>query len=177
MSTSLTNWDIIFGIAQNIFTIIAIIAGGVWTYFHYFHGRTFRPRLETNVSGKILNHHDTRLLVATIKIKNVGLSKIDIKQKGSGMRIIGLEGKSNVQKIEKNEGVRLKTIPIFENHAWIEPGETVADIHTLTLPTQAHIGLMLDVRLVTNKIAWRFSSVVDFTETTNSKHKQEDGHG
>ncbi len=171
----LTNWDTVFGIAQKIFTIIGIIAGGVWTYFHYFHGRTYRPRLETNVSGKILKHDEVSLLVATIKIKNVGLSKIDIKQKGSGMRIIGLEKKSNVQEIEKNEGVRLKTIPVFENHAWIEPGETVEDIHTLTLPNQAYIGLMLDVRLVTNKIAWRFSSVIDFPKTpTNNKHKQED---
>jgi len=174
---SLECWDTVIGIAQNIFTIIAIIAGGVWTYFHYFHGRTFRPRLENNVSGQIMKHHNTSLLVATIKIKNVGLSKIDIKQKGSGMRIIGLEEKESVQTIEKNKGVRLKTIPIFENHAWIEPGETVEDIHTLTLPNQAYIGLMLDVRLVTNKIAWRFSSVVHMAQApTNSNHKKEDGH-
>lgn len=160
----LKDWDTTFGIAQKVISIIGIIAGAIWAYFHYFRGRTYKPRLETSVSGKLLKQNETILLVATIRIKNVGLSKIDIKQKGSGMRIIGLEENENVKTIEKYEGLRLKTISIFNKHSWIEPGETIDDLHTIILPNNEYIGIKLDVRLITNKIAWRFSSVECFNE-------------
>ena len=160
----LQDWDTAFGIAQKVFTIIGIIAGAIWTYYHYFRRRTYRPSLETSVAGKIVKQNKTLLLVASIKIKNVGLSKIDIKQKGSGMRIIGLEKKDNVKKFEKYEGVRLKTVSILENHSWIEPRETIDDVHTLILPNKEYFGLKLDVRLITKKIAWRFSSVDEINE-------------
>jgi len=155
----LQDWNTAFGIAQKVLTIMGIIVGTIWTYFHYFRGRTYRPRLETSVAGKIVKQNETLFLVAKIKIKNVGLSKIDIKQKGSGMRIIGIENKNNVPKIKKYEGVRLKTVPILENHSWIEPGEAIDDVHTFILPNEAYFGLKLDVRLITKKIVWRFSSV------------------
>ena len=163
----LQDWDTALGIAQKVLTIIGIIAGAIWTYFHYFRGRTYRPRLETSVAGKIIKQNETLLLVAKIKIKNVGLSKIDIKKKGSGMRIIGLEKKDNVSKIEKYEGVRLKTVSILENHSWIEPGETIDDVHTFILPNKAYFGLKLDVKLITKKIAWRFFSVDEINEEDN----------
>jgi hypothetical protein len=162
----LKDWDTAFGIAQKGLTIIGIIVGAIWAYFHYFRGRTYKPRLETSVSGKLLKQNETLLLVANIRIRNVGLSKIDIKQKGSGMRIIGLEKKENVKTIEKYEGVRLKTVSIFNKHSWIEPGETIEDVHTLILPDNEYFGLKLDVRLITKKITWRFSSVERFSELT-----------
>ncbi len=127
----LQDWDTTIGIAQKVLTIIGIIVGAIWTYFHYFRGRTYRPRLETSIKGEVLKENEALLLVAKIRIKNVGLSKIDIKQKGSGLRISALEKKSSVKKIQEYEGVRLKTISIFENHSWIEPGETIDDVYTL----------------------------------------------
>ena len=162
----LQDWDTTIGIAQKILTIIGIIVGAIWTYFHYFRGRTYRPRLETSITGELLKENKNLLLVAKIRIKNVGLSKIDIKQNGSGMRVSALEKKSSVKKIQKYEGVGLKTISIFNSHSWIEPGETIDDVYTLILPDNDYFGLKLDVRLITKKIAWRFSSVVHFSEKT-----------
>ena len=79
---------------------IGIIVGAVWTYFHYFRGRIYRPRLEIIVSGKITNNNGILFIITKIRIKNVGLSKIDIKQKGTGMRIIGLEKIHEVKEFE-----------------------------------------------------------------------------
>ena len=120
--------------------------------------------METSIAGKIVKQNETLFLIAKIKIKNVGLSKIDIKQKGSGMRVIGIEKKENVSKIKKYEGVRLKTVSILKNHSWIEPGETIDDVHTFILPNEAYFGLKLDVRLITKKIVWRFSSVDEINQ-------------
>lgn len=163
----LQDWDTVFGIAQKTLTILGMIAGAIWTYFHYFRGRTYRPRLETSVAGQIIKQNETLFLVTKLKIKNVGLSKIDLEQSGTGMRIIGIESQDKVQKITKYQGVRLKTVPILENHSWIEPGETIDDVHTFILPKEEFFSIKLDVRLITKGIAWRFSSVEQINESNN----------
>ena len=157
-------WNIVLGVVQKVLASMGIIAGAFWAYFHYFRGRTYKPRLETSIAGKIVKQKEILFLIVRIKIKNVGLSKIDIKKTGSGMRIIGIEQKENVSKIEKYEGTRLKTVSILENHSWIEPRETIDDVHTFILPNNAYFGLKLDVRLITNKIVWRFSSVEEINQ-------------
>ncbi len=165
----LDQWDKLISIIQKIIASAGIIIGAIWAYFNYFRGRINRPRLETNVSGKIIKHNETLLLIATIKIKNVGLSKIDIQQKGSGMRIIGFEKQNEVKNLTKLEGVRIKTVPILTKHSWIEPNETIEDVHTYILPNKEYYGINLDVRLVTKKIVWRFSSVAEIDNKENKK--------
>jgi hypothetical protein len=66
-------------------------------------------------------------LFATARVKNVGFSKVPIKQEGSGLRIlsaISIQPTANILSIEwKHEG----TFPIFEAHQWIESNETIED--------------------------------------------------
>ena len=79
-------------IVQNVFTIVAIISAGVWAFFHYFKGRTFKPRLELTISGQLQDNDSSKYLITKVRLKNVGLSKLEIKQRGTGMRIISLDG-------------------------------------------------------------------------------------
>jgi hypothetical protein len=36
----------IVDVLQKLFTIAAIVVGGIWAYFNFFKGRTYRMRLE-----------------------------------------------------------------------------------------------------------------------------------
>src|SRR5215213_5150613 len=64
----------------NVTQSVALLAGGVWAYFKFVKGRTFRDRLTPTVSGRLVSINGAIFLVVTTEIKNVGLSKITIDQ-------------------------------------------------------------------------------------------------
>ena len=51
---------------------LALIAGGVWAYFKFAKGRTFRDRLSPTLSGKLVSIDGSVFLIVTVQIKNVG---------------------------------------------------------------------------------------------------------
>jgi len=149
-------------IFQNIFTIIAIISAGIWAFFHYFKGRTFKPRLELRISGEIQKNDDSKCLITKVCLKNVGLSKLEIKQRGSGMRIISLDEVPHCNKAKKLEGTRLKTATIFKEHEWIEPNEIIDDVQVFSLPYNSK-NIMLDARIISKGIAWRAKCIASYS--------------
>ena len=149
-------------IVKNGFTIAAIIVGGIWTFFHYFKGRTFKPRLELRISGEIRKNDDSKCLITKVCLKNVGLSKLEIKQRGSGMRIISLDEVPHSNEAKKLEGNRLKTVTIFKEHEWIEPNEIIDDIQVFSLPTN-NKNIMLDARVISKGIAWRAKCIASYS--------------
>ena len=166
---SLNDVDTFFSIIQRFLTIIGVFIGAIWAYYKYFRGRTFRPRMDTNILGNIVKDNGTLYLIATIKIKNVGLSRIDIKPKGSGMRIIGLIKKSGMSSLKRYKGKRIRTVSILNDHRWIEPGETIEDVQLFILPNRNYYGIKLDARLITKNIAWNFSSVFEVDKKKENK--------
>jgi hypothetical protein len=65
--------------------IIAIFIGGLWAYYKFFRGRTFKSRSEFLVSGLVQRDANSAELLASAQMKNVGLSKIRISQRGSAL--------------------------------------------------------------------------------------------
>ncbi len=43
-------------VLKNVCEIAAITIGGIWTYFNFFKGRTYKPRLECEVDGSVETH-------------------------------------------------------------------------------------------------------------------------
>jgi hypothetical protein len=118
----------------------------------WFRGRLYHTRLEVIVTGSFVSPYPSQLL-ATARVKNVGLSKVPIKQKGSGLRIlsaISIQPTADVLSIEwKHEG----TFPVFEAHEWIESNETIEDQLMLTLP-EAHPGTYrLELHIVSSSFS------------------------
>lgn len=122
--------------AKNVFEMLAIATGGAWAYFNYFRGRTYRPRLELAISASVERCAGRSFLKAMVTVKNVGLSKIPIEQKGSGLLVY--------TGILPNPGpafpsqVRWSKDPyafdVFTDHKWIEPNETVGQPFMISLP-------------------------------------------
>jgi hypothetical protein len=90
-SPKLTDLQKIVDITQKLFTIVAIIVGGAWTYLNYFKGRTFRMRLEPSVTGVVSTSDGANQLIVSVSLKNVGLSKIGIEQTGSALEVFAYE--------------------------------------------------------------------------------------
>jgi hypothetical protein len=60
----------------NVTQTLALIAGGVWAYFKFAKGRTFRDRLIPTVSGKFISIDGSVFLIVATQLQNVGLSRI-----------------------------------------------------------------------------------------------------
>src|ERR1039458_174158 len=74
-------------VLKNFFETVAIIIGGIWTYLNYFRGRTYRSRLECGIEPSIVTHAPQSLLKIVVKVKNVGLAKVSIEQKGTALQL------------------------------------------------------------------------------------------
>jgi hypothetical protein len=150
-------------IVQKLFTIAAIIAGGIWTYFNFFRGRTYRMRLEPEVSGKAATFDGMSYLIAKMSLKNVGLSRVEVEQKGSALQVLSYEapvGESAdvVSAAWKN----LVVFPVFESHQWIEPGELIEEQRLIVIPTMVHTAFQLQLRIVSHKISWNAMDTITF---------------
>jgi len=139
---------------EKVFKILAYIVGACWIYFNYFRGRTYRNRLEPHVTGELCRRTDREMIRAVVKVKNVGLSKVDIQQKGSGLRFLIWDAS------EPSGWRHLTTKSVLEHHEWIEPGETVED-HLVIAADLRHISAVkLDLSLTTGQIMWQAVSIL-----------------
>jgi hypothetical protein len=75
------------GIVESGFRIAALIVAGVFAYWKFFMGRTFNPRLEPVVSTSARVEEGKVFLTVCCKLKNVGLSSIDLDQRKSSLRV------------------------------------------------------------------------------------------
>lgn len=118
-----STFDLIFDSAEKVLKVLAYIVGGIWVYFNYFKGRTHKPRLEVNVSLTRVDIQKPGLLRIIAKAKNVGLSQVQIIEKGTAVVIAGRDATSALV-----DWTDLKTQSVFtDRHRWIEPGVTIED--------------------------------------------------
>jgi hypothetical protein len=144
---SLDNISTAVTITVNTLTAAAVVIGGVWAYFKYAKGRTFRPRLEVILLGQWQNFNGRHLLQARITVKNVGASKIALLQEGTGLKV-SLFAKKQPVPPDLAKWDRPKVFSVLTEHAWIEPGETVSDDLLLDLATSDPVPTLLEGRLI-----------------------------
>jgi hypothetical protein len=145
---------------QKVFTILAIIVGGIWACFHYRRGRTYRSRLEPSVSAQVICRGSEKYVLSKVRLKNVGLSKVDIEQKGSALRVFVYSTVAKPPKARSVAATRLATFPVFEDQKWIEPGETIEEERLIVVPPEGEVAFRLELRLVANKAAWTSVKII-----------------
>jgi hypothetical protein len=145
--TVLENIKTISEIVGTVITAIAVLVGGIWAYSKFVRGRTFRPRLALESSGQWHRVDGLAILQVQISVKNIGASKVAVTQTGTGFRI----SQMNVEQPEPPalvQWAKVKTFAILENHAWIEPGETVIERPLVNLGVAQPLPLRIETRLV-----------------------------
>lgn len=132
-------------------TAVALTVGGLWAYFKFVKGRTYRPRLEVGMSGRWRHLGGKDLLHARITVRNIGGSVITLIQKGTGLRVSEMATDQPSAPAAVAWDV-LRVFEILAEHEWIEPGETVSDDVLLDLGAAERVPLLFELRLV-----WRWS--------------------
>lgn len=121
----------------SIVTAAAVIVGGIWAYYKFIRGRTYRPRLAVDLAGQWRRLDESDVLHLRVRVTNIGASKVALNQYGTGLQVaFPGERRNNEIRWEKvrlksgNEPSAADAERVFEvllEHAWIEPGETVSD--------------------------------------------------
>jgi hypothetical protein len=147
----LDNVKTIADIVRNVATAVALIVGGIWAYFKFVKGRTYRPRLEIGLFGQWRLINGEHQLHARITVKNIGASVVTLLQPGTGLRVSLL---ATEQPAAPAPAVweSQRVFKVLVEHQWIEPGETVSDDLLLRLDVTDPVPTLFEARLV-----WRWS--------------------
>jgi hypothetical protein len=152
----------IVGVLKDAITAAAIVLGGIWTYFNFIKGRIYRPRLEPGICGKVFRENGITFVISKAELKNIGLSKVDIKQMGLAI-IVHSYQVADTASITTADKTQLATFPVFENHEWIEPGELIKDEQLFQVPEYKGTGIRVELRFVYNGIEWNAGSVAELS--------------
>ncbi len=148
-------------LVQSVLTSVAICLSGFWAYFHYFRGRTYRPRLEPSITCKLIPREGGVHLLLTARLRNVGLSRVGIQQQGTALQLYSTkEEPAGADPLTAGWDL-LAAFPVFEDHRWIEPGETIDDVRLVGVPGIDHLAFKVAIRLVAKKTSWKTVTVVD----------------
>jgi len=159
------NWATTKDFAQafaNVTQSLALIAGGVWAYFKFAKGRTFRDRLTPTVSGKLVSIDGSVFLVVMIQLKNVGLSRIAFDQEVSSLLVFEYVA-AEVDEILSVKNNRLTSFEIFgDKDRYIEPNEVAERQTLIALPRISNIGYQLELEVLSDSgYVWRATTIVD----------------
>jgi len=152
-------WEVNPSELSDLLTSLGIVVGGLWAYFKFFKGRTFRTRLEPKITAKIVNQGNTKILIASMELTNIGLTVVYLNPLTSiDVYVINLVPPTKLSSVKLGDSPR--TFPVFEHHSWIEPEETIRDEIMLRLPNADDISyqLQLVVRSENRSIVKRWES-------------------
>lgn len=155
---------------QSILTSAAIVAAGLWAFFHYLRRRTYKLSVELTLAGDVIVDGNNRYLLASVSLHNLGLSKLDLQQRGTGLRVFGYPT-SWPDDRPQFAGLRpshLGTVPVFRNHKWLEPNETVRDEWLFLVPSNFAF-FALGVRVVSKRLTWATHKILHLSPTKPSE--------
>lgn len=58
------------------------------------------------------------------------------------------------------------TVPVFEEHQWIEPGETICEKRLVSLQKENWTGLKLELEVYTRKVRWHAIDIIEMVATS-----------
>ena len=152
--------------AAHVGTLVGLAVAGVWGYFNFVRSRTYYPRMEMGVTGEIRSQGDCRYLVPRITLKNIGNSKIELIQHGSGYKVWFADGSVEASG-ELSWSGGDSTYSMFVDHNWIEPGESIFDERSLIALPDGCMAAKVQARLVApigwpqkTRTVWKCSVVI-----------------
>jgi hypothetical protein len=160
-STLSTTLDVI----DKIVKIVAVLIAGAWGYLNYRRGRTFKHRLEPRITGKIFAKDENWMLCGEAQLKNVGLSRVTIEQKGTAIIV---DDQLLVKEVDKPARVvteRTAVLEVFKKHGWIEPGEPIEQSFLIVLPERRNrVAARLSLRIVAEGIEWNDDAIAEIAQ-------------
>ena len=146
LPTNLKDWA---EVVETALKALGILAAGGWAYFNYFRGRIYKARLRIEVEGEEFKKGPDRYLLIRLEVENKGLSKVQIEQAGTGLRVL-----THGDWVDPLNTEHLETLSVFEEHEWVEPGEIISDEKIVHLPSADMLAIRLEFHLVSSSSSW-----------------------
>lgn len=155
-SGSTSTFDSILDTAEKILRILAYGVGGAWVYFNYVKGRTHKARLKVRLSGTRLESKAPHLAKITAQVENVGLSKCELLDIGSGLRLQGYDATKLV-----DQWTSLATYDLLtKNNHWIEPGVTIEEQLLVPIDTETYAAFRVELVLNSKDVRWKTAAIL-----------------
>ena len=152
-------WNVWLDQTDKLVRIVAVIVGGGWAYMKFARGRTFYTRLEPTVSGLCFQDKRGDYVIATVRLKNVGASRIELNKKGTVLMVDGCLRAKDSASERPVDWFSINVKPVFENHTGVEPSETIENSVMVDLPAHL-IAVRLEVRVVVNGIECSVNTIL-----------------
>jgi len=145
----------------NVTQTLALIAGGVWAYFKFAKGRTFRDRLSPTLSGKLISIDGSVFLIVTIQLKNVGLSRIAFDQEVSSLAVFEFVPSQTEEILSVKNSLVASLMGFGDTDRYIEPNEVFERQTLIALPHVSSIGYQLELNVLSvSGYIWRATTIV-----------------
>jgi len=132
-------------IAEAVFTVGAVIVGGLFAYYKFLKDRVYRPRVGVALTAGHLQADGGRYLACRASVSNLGSSKIRLLQAGTGLRVSSHD--TNGADYTETSWLQRRTITVLQQHAWIEAKETIQHDSMVRIPAN-ETAYLLEARLV-----------------------------
>ena len=157
--------------ADNWIKMVAVAVGAAWTLLNFVRGRTYRKRLETEISGNFSDRPGVILFTGDYKAKNLGSSEIPVLARGTGVYLFSLWLRRYT---DGGWGVAeelINTVSLVEKDAWIEPTETLRKMYILPIPSGRgeFVGVRSEVQINNGKTMWTVSHICEFQRPTDTR--------
>ncbi len=153
--------DQIVDVANKIIASLGLIFAGIFAYYKFVKGRIYKFRLEPNVSGEVVQKDGNKYLIATIYLKNIGISRIPIQNEGSALSLYfaeaGLDSIDDPYIMEWNESI---PVAIFEDVEQLESEESIGKKYLISLPAQVPPAIKMELRIVARGYEWTATAIV-----------------
>ncbi len=157
----------IFDILQKLAATFALLVGGGWVLMNYIRNRTHVPRLQISVEGEIVERASRRYLLATIQVKNLGLSVITLPEpmeegagpRGSALLISPLADLEDAPDLVDSTWQEVRAFSVLVHHTSIEPGLAINEQRLVRLPPQDYHAYRLRLRVLAHDQSWSATAI------------------
>jgi hypothetical protein len=153
-----------------VFTIIALILGGLGAYYKFIKGRVYTIRLEASVLCQIVQQEAKCDLIIVSHLKNVGFSRVRIEQRGTGLRLLEGERETARTIVHKVKWRPLATFAVFEDHQYLGANESIEDQQLIAIPkARNQQDFRVELWVASQGAVWKAFNVVRREEKTSSR--------
>lgn len=153
-------------IAKDVCEILAIFGGAAWTYLNYFRGRIHKLKLECSVEASIETHAGRSFLKTVATVRNIGLSKVPIQQKGTALLVysVNMQGRTPTFPIQVRWNEPVAAFDVFSGRKWVEPLESISESLMVDLPHGGAFIYKVILKVVSGEILWTAEWIVADTQ-------------
>jgi hypothetical protein len=149
------------GVLDEIIKLAAVFIGAFWTLWNFRKSRTYQQKLQLEIVGTVFIKNDLYGDVL-VTAKNIGASRHVVQKAGSFIEV-------SVILDDLSEHI-VELFHVFTGDDSMEPGESITDTKfwSIAPPIDNIVWVRLNLRVVSEELEWRSSSLVRVVQQTDN---------